>query len=182
MDVDVEPKINLSHKEIRVLLLHEFRLGPKTTEAANNICSTMNQSLVSARTAQREYGSFKAAYRRRSSIDFTGIKGVVHWELLPNGYTITTDPYCQQLDRVAEKLKGNQDRVYFLHGNATPHIAKSTRENLLKLGWITVPHPPYSPDLASTDYHLFRSLSNDLRDKQFKDESDVKTELVKLYF
>ncbi|CAF1547362.1 unnamed protein product [Adineta ricciae] len=33
-----------------------------------------------------------------------GIKGDVHWKLLPNGYTITADLYCQQLDRVAEKL------------------------------------------------------------------------------
>ncbi|CAF1511105.1 unnamed protein product [Adineta ricciae] len=109
------------------------------------------------------------------------IKGVIHWELLPNGYTITADLSCQQLDRVAEKLKGRQDRVYFLHDNARPHIAKSTREKLLKLGWVTVPHPPYSPDLAPTDYHLFRSLSNDLRDKKFKDESDVKTELIKFF-
>ena len=110
-----------------------------------------------------------------------GIKGVIHWEVLPNGYAITADLYCQQLDRVAEKLKGKQDRVNFLHDNARPHVAKSTREKLLKLGWITIPHPPYSPDLAPTDYHLFRSLSNDLRDKKFEDESDVKTELVKFF-
>ncbi|CAF1069633.1 unnamed protein product [Adineta ricciae] len=63
-----------------------------------------------------------------------GIKGVVHWELLPNGYTITADLYYQQLDRVAEKLKRKQDRVYCLHDNARPHLAKSTREKLLKLG------------------------------------------------
>ena len=69
----------------------------------------------------------------------------------------------------------------FLHDNARPHVAKSTCEKLLKLGWITIPHPPYSPDLAPTDYHLFRSLSNDLRDKKFEDESDVKTELVKFF-
>ena len=53
MDVDVESKINLSHREIRVLLLHEFRLDHKATEAVNNICSKMGQGLVSTRTAQR---------------------------------------------------------------------------------------------------------------------------------
>ena len=41
----------------------------------------------------------------------------------------------------------------------------------MKLGWITVPHPPYSPDLAPTDYHLFRSRSRSrshhLREKKF---------------
>jgi histone-lysine N-methyltransferase SETMAR len=65
-----------------------------------------------------------------------------------------------------------------LHDNARPHIAKLTREKLLKLGWVTVPHPPYSPDLAPTDYHLFCSLSNYLREKKFDDENDLKMELV----
>ena len=67
---------------------------------------------------------------------------------------------CQQLDRVAEKLKGKQARIYWLHDNARPHVAKLTRERLLKLRWNTVPHPLHSPDLTLTDYHLLRSLSN----------------------
>ena len=75
------------------------------------------------------------------------VKGVIHWQTLANGCTITAD-------------------LYFLHDNAIPHVAKSTREKLLKLGWVTIPRPPYSPDLAPTDYHLFRSLSNHLREKK----------------
>ena len=74
-----------------------------------------------------------------------------------------------------------QDRIYYLHDNARPHIAKSTREKLLKLGWITVLHPPYAPDLAPTDYHLFRSLSHHLREKKFDDENDVKMELINFF-
>jgi histone-lysine N-methyltransferase SETMAR len=110
-----------------------------------------------------------------------GVNGIIHWEILPNGCTITADLYCQQLDQVAEKLKEKQDRIYYLHDNARLHIAKSTREKLLKLGWITVPHPPYSSDLAPTDYHLFRSLSNHLREKKFDDENDIKRELANFF-
>ena len=44
-----------------------------------------------------------------------------------------------------------------------------------------VPHPPYSPDLAPTDYHLFRSLSNHLREKKFDDENDLKMDLVNFF-
>jgi histone-lysine N-methyltransferase SETMAR len=40
-----------------------------------------------------------------------GVKEVIYWELLPNGYTVTADLYCQQFDRVPPKLKGKQDRV-----------------------------------------------------------------------
>ena len=99
---------------------------------------------------------------------------IIHWEILLNSCTIIADLYRQQLDRVAEKLKGKQDRIYYLHDNARLHAAKLTCTKLLKLGWMTVPHPPYSPDLVSTDYHLFRSLSNYLRGKKFDDENDVK--------
>ena len=63
-----------------------------------------------------------------------GVRGFTHWELLPNGCNITADLYCQQLNRVAAKLQGKQDRIYFLHDNDRPHVAKSTLEKLLKPG------------------------------------------------
>ena len=65
-----------------------------------------------------------------------GVKGIIYWELLPDGYTVTTDLYCQQSDRVAQKLKGEQDVVYFLHDNARPHVANSTSETLLELPFL----------------------------------------------
>jgi hypothetical protein len=37
MDVDRETEMNLSQREIRVLLLYEFLLRHKATEATNNI-------------------------------------------------------------------------------------------------------------------------------------------------
>ena len=110
-----------------------------------------------------------------------GANGIIHWEILPNSYTITVDLYCQQLDWVTEKLKGKQDRIYYLHDNARLHVAKSTCEKLLKLGWIIIPHPPYSPDLAPTDYHLFRSLFHHLGEKKFDDENDVKMNIVNFF-
>ena len=109
------------------------------------------------------------------------VRGITHWEVLPNGCNITADLYCQQLDCVAGKLQGKQDRVYFLHDNVRPHVAKSTREELLKLGWITILHSPYSPDLAPIDYHLYRSLSDYLREKKFDDENDLKMDLIKFF-
>jgi hypothetical protein len=59
MDADHELKMNLSRREIRVLLLHEFRLSHKATEAANNICSTMGEAVLSIRTAQHWFNRFK---------------------------------------------------------------------------------------------------------------------------
>jgi hypothetical protein len=61
------------------------------------------------------------------------VRGIIHWELLPTGCAIIADLYCQQLERVAAKFHEKQDRIYFLHDNARPHITKSTPEKLLKL-------------------------------------------------
>ena len=107
--------------------------------------------------------------------------GIIHWEILPNGCTITADLYCQQLDWVAEKLKGKQDRIYYLHNNARPHVAKSISEKLVKFRWIIIPHPAYSSDLAPTDYHLFHSLSHHLREKKFDDGNDVKMDIANFF-
>lgn len=56
-------------------------------------------------------------------------KGVIHWELLPPKTTVTANLYCEQLDRVVEKLIGKQSKVYYLHDNARPHICKVTQKN-----------------------------------------------------
>ena len=42
-------------------------------------------------------------------------------------------------------------------------------------------HPPYSPDLAPSDYYLFRSLQNSLNSKTFNDDEDVKSYLVQFF-
>ncbi len=80
-----------------------------------------------------------------------------------------------------KKLKGKQDRIYHLHDNARPHVAKSTCQKLLKLGWITVPHLSYSTNLAPTDYYLFRSLSHHLREKKFDDGNDMKMDIPNFF-
>ncbi|CAF1320272.1 unnamed protein product [Adineta ricciae] len=56
--------------------------------------------------------------------------GPLHW----GSYIVTADLYCAQLGRIVQKLKGKQARIYFLHDNARPHVAKLTREKLLQLG------------------------------------------------
>ena len=48
--------------------------------------------------------------------------------------------------------------VIVYRDNARPDIYLVTRKHLLELGWEVMPHPPYSSDLAPSDYHLFRSL------------------------
>lgn len=112
------------------------------------------------------------------------VHGVIHYELLPAGATITAISYCDQLQRVQHALqraRPQQEKVYFLHDNARPHSAKMTRQKIIELGWEQLPHPPYSPDLAPTDYHLFRSLEHTLRDKQYDDQAHLEQDLREFF-
>ena len=59
MEVDLELEMKLSRRELRLLLLHEFRLGRKATEATSNICGTMGKDVLSIRTAQHWFHRFK---------------------------------------------------------------------------------------------------------------------------
>ena len=51
----------------------------------------------------------------------------------------------------------------------------------LRLGWEVMLHPPYSLDLAPSDYYLFRSLQNSLNGKTCNDDKAVKSHLVQFF-
>jgi len=48
----------------------------------------------------------------------------------------------------------------FLNENAPAHRALATQKKLAYVGFQCLDHPPYSPDLAQLDYHLFPGLKN----------------------
>ena len=103
--------------------------------------------------------------------------GVVHHELLPKNMTINAELYCQQLQRVKAAIEEKRSRlnneVLLQHDNARPHVAKMTKSVIEELGWEILPHPPYSPDLAPTDFHLFCSLSNHLSGHIFESNAAI---------
>jgi transposase len=53
--------------------------------------------------------------------------------------------------------------VLLLHDNACPHTVARTRSLLKHFNWELFDYPPYNPDLAPSDYHLFTYLKNWLR-------------------
>ncbi|GBN30167.1 Mariner Mos1 transposase [Araneus ventricosus] len=48
--------------------------------------------------------------------------------------------------------------VLLLHDNARPHTASVTRDLKQRFRWNVLEHPPYNPDLAPSDFHLFGPL------------------------
>ena len=67
----------------------------------------------------------------------------------------------------------NRKGVAFHHDNARQHTSLVTRQKLLERDWDVLPHPPNSPNLAPSDYSLFRSLQNSLNGKNFNNDGSV---------
>ena len=59
---------------------------------------------------------------------------------------------------------------HFHQDNARVHISILVRDYLTKMGIKTVPHPPYSPDLAPFDFWLFPKLRDNWGDERGCDE------------
>jgi histone-lysine N-methyltransferase SETMAR len=126
--------------------------------------------------------------RKKMLCIFWSRAGPVHWELLPTNTSITSDLYCKQLEAVDLALKVRraqglfEGRPLFQQDNARPHTSKKTLDYMKEtLGWDLLPHPPYSPDIAPSDYHLFRSLKNYLRGKRFKNDEEVQNGLGQFF-
>ena len=114
-------------------------------------------------------------------------KGVLYDELLPENQTINSNKYCSQLGQVKVALDKkrpelvNRKRIIFHEDNARPHVSLMTRQKLLQLGWEVLIHPPYSPDIASLDFHLFWSLQNSLNGKNSNSLEDCKRHLEQFF-
>jgi len=60
-----------------------------------------------------------------------------------------------------------------LHDIARPHSAHVTTALLEKFKWDLLDNPPYSPELAPSDFHLFLHLKKHLDGKMFDDDDEV---------
>jgi histone-lysine N-methyltransferase SETMAR len=64
--------------------------------------------------------------------------------------------------------------VVMLPDNARSHTATATQDLFATFGWEQFDHPPYSPDLAPCDLHVFPHLKTFLGGQQFHHDIEVK--------
>ena len=80
--------------------------------------------------------------------------------------TTANAEYCCELFRTLGREVSR--RPLWLHmDNAPPHRAKCTQMLLNGMQITTLPHPPYSPDLAPSDFWLFGHLKEILKGTRF---------------
>jgi len=61
----------------------------------------------------------------------------------------------------------------FLHDNAPAHRTLATQKKLAYLDFQCLDHPPHTPDLAPSDYHLFPGLKKQVKVSHFSSDAEV---------
>ena len=98
---------------------------------------------------------------------------------MPRGNTVTSAMYADLLKnhlRLAIMSKQHgllSTDVLLQHDNARPHTARSTVATIQYLSFECLPHPLYSPDLASSDFHVFGPLKEAMEGKSFRSDEEV---------
>ncbi len=113
---------------------------------------------------------------------FWDINGLVHVDIAGRHVKINAAYYQDLLTLSRSKRRKPRGQpLYLLHDNAPIHTANATQQTIQQIGFTILPHPPYSPDLAPSDYYLFRHLKKHLRGHHFQNTqqlSDTVTEFL----
>ncbi|XP_043502667.1 histone-lysine N-methyltransferase SETMAR-like isoform X1 [Polistes fuscatus] len=75
----------------------------------------------------------------------------------------------------------NSEGIVFHHDNARSYTSLETHQKLRGLGWEVLMHPPYSPDLAPSDYHLFRPLQSSLNGVKLTSKEACENQLLQFF-
>ena len=87
-------------------------------------------------------------------LTFFDIRGIVHYEFVPNGQTVNQVYYLEVLERLREQVRRKRPELFANnswikhHDNAPAHMALSVREFSATKQIAVLEHPAYSPDLA----------------------------------
>ena len=82
-------------------------------------------------------------------------------------------------DAIKEKRRGKLSKnILLLHDNAPVHKAQVAQAAIRECGFTEIDPPPYSPDLAPSDFFLFKNLKKELRGKKFQNDEDLKSAVI----
>ena len=83
------------------------------------------------------------------------------------GRTINGVYYAAELRRLRHR------GILLLQDNAPAHTSQVAMTDVTECGFEVLPHPPYSPDMAPSDFYLFPKLKSNLRGTQFRRNEGV---------
>ena len=157
----------------RFVTVDETRLHQSIPEDAQ----TAKQWTAPGQNAPRRVRKSQSAGKIMATI-FWDCQGIVMIDFLPKGRTITGEYYATLLERLNEQhhrvRPGRRRRKILLHhDNAPVHKSTVVTAKIQELRIELLPHPPYSPDLAPSDYFLFGNLKQHLSGTRFSSDEEL---------
>jgi len=107
-------------------------------------------------------------------------KGIILEHYTPRGTTVMSTSYPDLLkNHLQPAIKSKQREllssgVLLQHDNARPHTAHTTVATITDLHFECPPQPPYSPDLAPSDFYMFGPLKEAMGGKKFRSDEEVR--------
>ena len=109
---------------------------------------------------------------------FWDADGILLIDYLQKQQMISCTYYASLLTQLRKKIKikccGKLTKgVLFHHDNAPVHKSVIAMPAIHDCGLKLIEHPPYSPDLAPSDFHLFPKLKTAISGTHFQSDDDV---------
>lgn len=128
-------------------------------------------------SAPKKAKAVKSAGKVMASV-FWDSNGILMIDYLPKGQTINGEYYANLLDKLQECIEQRRPglarkKIFFHQDNARVHTCLKAMAKINELHYDLLPHPPYSPDLAPSDFHLFPKLKTFLGGQKFKTNEEV---------
>ena len=99
---------------------------------------------------------------------FRDSQGLIIIDYLEQGQTINGTYYAAEFRRLHQKIAKNGSGkltrgVLLLQDNAPAYTSQVVMTAATECGLEVLPHPPYSPDMAPSDFYMFPKLKSTLR-------------------
>ena len=91
------------------------------------------------------------------------------------------DEILEQINcKTSEDRETLENNLILHYDNARPHISKKVQEYLEQNGIIRAPQPPYSPDIAPSDFYLFGYMKEQLKGCKFSSKEALLSEIISI--
>ena len=119
-------------------------------------------------------------------IPFFDSTGIIYMHWVPTGQTVNKEYYVEVLREFRKRFRRKRPALlksgqwHFQQDNTPVHNSILVTNYLTKVGIKTLPHRPYSPDLAPCEICLFPKLKEKLRGCRYETIEEMKEAVTKV--
>ena len=178
-----------------------FKLGKTATETYGMLQTAYGPSCMNRSSVFQWHKRFKEGresvrddercgrsreVRTSEMIPFFDSMGIIYIHWVPTGITVNKEYYIEVLREFRKRFRRKRPELFesgqwhFHQDNAPVHNSILITDYLTQMGIKTVPHPPYSPDLAPCNFWLFPKLKENLRGNRYSTIEDMKEAVTRV--